>query len=337
MKKQLKFLNLNLFRSIFAALLLVSFACTQDENINSIEDETLILDTDEDFDGNGLGAKKKDPKDVGGSLGDCDNPFNSSTGEHYRQYESTDVGQGTDLVSKTALNGRNVDVIKFLDDRTCAYNYEQSGSSGIYQLGEPSSNKFDSPLQPRIERTTIKVNRANGNFVSVEGDVKINRVGGRASGTWGFNDVRDQRGTYIIQAKGTHANKTIGSNDPAILLVVAKDKGNGKIALWSEQITKRGGSGTSGREMVFIKDVDKNQNFKLKMVNGFTSNTRQNIKIYINDVLEHDFNVPNTTVTINGVRKFQTGQNAKIRFGAYRCHKGAANIEWSNVAHDFDD
>lgn len=334
MKRPLKFSNLNLVRGIFTVSLLLSFSCSQNEAIDDIEDETSIIESDENLDADGLTARKKDPKDVGGSRGDCDNPFNSSTGQHYRQYESTDVGAGTDLVSKKAINGTNVDVIKFLDDRTCSYNYSQSGDRGIYRLAA-NSNEFDAPLQPRIERTTKKVDRKKGNFVSVEGYVNVKRVGGRSSGTWGFNDVRDQRGTYIIQAKGKHANKTIGSSDPAILLIVAKDAGNNNIDLWSEQITKRGGSGTSGRKMVKIATVRKNSKFKLKMENGWSTDTRQTIKIWINGRLEHTFNVPNTQVTINRQRKFQTGRDAKIRFGAYRCHNGEANIEWSSVKHNF--
>ena len=283
-------------------------------------------------DSSDLSAKKQSPKSLSGS---CDNPRNAD-GQYYRQYESTDVGAGTDVISKTAVNGRNVDVIKFLDDRTCAYNYSQSGNRGIYRL-KSGSNKFDSPLQPRIERTTRKVDRKQGNFVSLEGYVNVKRVGGRSSGTFGFNDPRDQRGTYIIQAKGKHYNRTIGSPDPAILLIVAKDRGNGTVDLWAEQIKVRGGSTNTGREMKKLANVAKNQRFKLKMTNGFSTSTKQYVKIEINNSEVHTFDVPNTKVTIDGVQKFQTGRDAKIRFGAYRCHNGEANIEWSDVKHDFQD
>lgn len=334
MKKQLKSLNINLAKGFFAASLIISFSCTQEESFDNIENKLIDVESNV----KGLSAKKKNPTDLGGSRNDCDNPFNSSTGMHYRQYESTDVGAGTDLVSKTAENGQNVDVIKFLDDRTCAYNYSQSGNVGIYKIAA-GSNEFGSTLQPRIERATKTVNRANGNFVSLEGTVKIKRVGNKASGNYPNDDLRDQKGSYIIQAKGTHSNVTIGSSDPAILLVLAKDKGNGTIDLWSEQITKRGGSGNDGRDLKFIKNVAKNATFDIKMVNGFSSDTKQYVKIYINGTLEHTHNVPNTKITVreNGedVTKFQTGKNAKIRFGVYRCVKGEANIEWSNVKHDF--
>lgn len=323
---------LNLSKLCFIFIFALSTSCSSDapllDNENALESQELTnAINDENLDG-----KTRSPKTISGS---CDNP-RSADGQYYREYESTDVGAGTDLISKTAINGRNVDVIKFLDDRTCGYNYSQSGTNGIYRL-KANTNKFDSPLQPRIERATRKVDRKLGAFVSVEGYVNVKRVGGRSSGTFGFNDPRDQRGTYIIQAKGTHANRTIGSSDPAILLIVAKDAGNGTIDLWAEQIIVRGGSTNTGREMKKLASVSKNSRFKLKMTNGFSTATKQYVKIEINNSIVHTFNVPNTKVTINGVEKFQTGQNAKIRFGAYRCHSGEANIEWSDVRHDFQD
>lgn len=330
MKKHLKILKINLITGIFLLSLIMIYSCSQNEELENINDESSLIDVVEDDENDDLSGKKKDPKRLSGG---CDNPRRSD-GQYYRQYESTDVGAGTDLVSKTAINGKNVDVIKFLDDRTCGYNYSQSGNRGIYRL-KAGSNKFDAPLQPRIERTTKKVDRKKGNFVSVEGYVNVKRVGGRNSGTFGFNDPRDQRGTYIIQAKGTHANKTIGSPDPAILLIVAKDRGNGTVDLWAEQIKVRGGTTDKGREMKKLANVRKNQRFKLKMTNGFSTDTKQYVKIEINNRLVHTFNVKNTIVTIRGQRKFQTGRDAKIRFGAYRCHKGEANIEWSDVRHDF--
>ncbi|GGD04357.1 hypothetical protein [Hyunsoonleella pacifica] len=328
MKRQLNFLNVSLAQVFFTATLLVITSCTQDEAVENIDDTISI--NEPEVDTNNLASKKKGKK-----ISACNNPGGYQLYTYGETSSSNTDSQ--DLVSKTAQNGIGVDVIRFLDDRTCKYNYSQSGNRGIYRIAA-GSNKYDAK-QPRIERATKTVNRKKGNFVSVEGTVKIKRVGNKATGNYPSNDPRDQRGTYIIQAKGTHSHATIGSIDPAIMLVLAKDKGNGTVDLWSEQITKRGGSSNTGREMKFIKNVAKNTTFKIKMVNGWSTDTKQYVKIYINGRLEHTHNVPNTKITKkeNGedVIRFQTGKNAKIRFGVYRCHKGEANIEWSNVKHNF--
>lgn len=323
MKRQLNFLNVSLVKGVFVATLLVSFSCTQDEALENIDNtSTTQLEAND----NDLSSKKK-----GKQITECDNPGGNQLYTYGETSSSNTDSQ--DLIDNGAQNGTDVYSMRFIDDRTCSYNYSQNGNSGIYRI-EAGSNKYDSN-QPRMERATKVVDRKNGNFVSVEGTVKIKRVGNKESGNFPSDDLRDQRGSYIIQAKGTHANVTIGSNDPAILLVLAKDKGNGTLDLWSEQITKRGGSGNDGRELKLIKNVAKNEEFNIKMVNGFSTSTEQYIEIYIDGTLEHTHIVPNTRVTINGERKFQTGRNAKIRFGVYRCVKGEANIEWSNVKHDF--
>ncbi|WP_147676494.1 hypothetical protein [Algibacter pacificus] len=96
------------------------------------------------------------------------------------------------------------------------------------------------------------------------------------------------------------------------------------------------GSGTDGRNLVFLKNVPGDQRVQIKMVNGWNTSTRQYVEVTISGST-FSWNVPNTKVTINGIDKYQTGQNAKIRFGAYRCHAGEADIWWSDIQHDFRD
>ncbi len=338
MKRQLNFLNVKLLRGIFAALLLVSISCTEYEDVENINEETLITNLDESADIDGLTHRKKDPKNIGQS---CDNPLKSGT-TYYRQYESTDVGAGTDVVSRTAINGTNVDVIKFLDDRTCSFNYSQSGSYGVYRLAA-NSNGFDG-LQPRIERQSKKVDRGGSRFTSVEGYVNIRSVGsGDAVKSTSSATITNQKrfgeesGTYIMQAKGQHDNQTEGSPDPAILLLIAKpanpEPGTGRTRynLYAEQIKRPGGSGSSGRELQFLRTILGNQDVFIKMVNRFsnTGNVQYvDIQIGKNPTLKnYTFRVPNG----NGKK----GKNAKIRFGAYRCKNGSANIRWRNIKHDY--
>ncbi|WP_203257162.1 hypothetical protein [Hyunsoonleella ulvae] len=319
------------FRAIYLCLgllLVANFSCSNDEELLETEQEVSeqepLIKNDET-----LSARTK-----GNKISGCDNP------KGYRIYtvgELSGLSDSDDYVSKTAINGTGVDVMRDLDDRTCAFNYEQE-KRGAYEYGKyklkAGSNEYDN-LQPRIERTTKKVDRKNGNFVSVEGYVRIRRVGNKPSGNnFSKIDMRDKQGTYIMQAKGTHYNKTIGSDDPAIALLVAKAGANGSFDIYREQITKRGGSGVDGRKLVFLKNVPGDRRVKVKMVNGWNTSTRQYVEVTISGS-KFSWNVPNTLVEINGTNKYQTGRDAKIRFGAYRCHAGEADIWWSDVKHNF--
>jgi len=102
-----------------------------------------------------------------------------------------------------------------------------------------------------------------GSFAKFTGTVRILEVG--YTGT----DADD--GTYIMQAKGKHTDGG-GSDDPAICLFLAKPvydaSGTNQISfdIYREQINYRGGSGSAGRDVVFLKNV-------LKKEDVFSSNT----------------------------------------------------------------
>lgn len=305
-------------------LLATTFSCSEEDNLVEVEEQQSV-NTE------ALSARTK-----GKQISGCNNPKGYQI---YTVGELPGLSDSNDYVNKKAINGTDVDIIRDLDDRTCAYNYSQERRSNVnygkYRI-RAGSNKYDTKLQPRIERATKVVKRKKGNFVSVEGFVRIRRVGGRPSGNnYSQTDMRDLRGTYIMQAKGKHSNKTIGSDDPAIALLVAKPASNGNFNIYREQITKRGGSGTSGRRLVKLKTVPGDRRVKIKMTNGWSTDTGQYVRVTISGTT-FSWNVPNTKIEVSkDVFKFQVGQDAKIRFGAYRCHSGEADIWWSDIKHDF--
>lgn len=345
MKQNFKFLKTRILSSIFLGTLLISFSCqTEDSEIK--EDQLEIQDEELE---NELSDKKASLKTLNGS---CDNPSSIVNGQrqYARRYtvgEINGLNDSNDLVSKFAVsntsnNTKSVNEIRFLDDRTCAFNYSQSSSYGLYRL-RANSNRFDE-LQPRIERQSKKVNRGANHFTSVEGLVNIRSVGtGDAVKSTARetldNQIRfaEDSGTYIMQAKGKHSNSNVGSIDPAILLILAKpanpdSMGRPRYNLYAEQIIIPGGSGSEGRQLRFLKTILGNQDVFIKMVNRFSSTgLTQTIDIQIgkNPTLKnYSFSVPND-------RGRKRGIDAKIRFGAYRCKNDTAEIRWRNIRHDY--
>ncbi len=318
-------LNLKLLRKasyVFTAVAL--FSCS---NEDQLETNLEQLDTEQiNLDSNALSGKK------------ISNPSKSSNcraGNFGAQFYKVN-----DDANK--LNPFNKD-IKEIDDRTCYYNYWQQTISGrktgIYRL-KANSNHIDN-IQPRIERATRRVNNSkNGNSISFEGYCTIQDVGFTGNHDANLTSISDKNGTYFIQAKGTHDNRTIGSKDPAILLLIAKpvyEPRNGNkprklkhYQILSEQIKKRGGSG-SDRKLVKITTVRKGQRFKVTMKNYFKTKFDQRIVVNVNGK-RYEFDVPNTEIKSGPNKgKRQFGNQAKIRFGAYRCQGGKARIDWDNV------
>lgn len=254
-------------------------------------------------------------------------------------YSPIDAISGTDF--NDAINTK-------VDDRSCSYDYTQSGSYGLYRLNSSNNNNSGSTLQVRMERTTPTKNYSNNGFVSISGKVKILNAGNSNSSraTYKPNDMRDDNGTYIAQVKGKHDKMVAGrSPDPAIMLFVAKPKrrnrsgvteggsvikdsqGNIKqFKIYAEVIKKRGGSGTSGRRLIYITTVNRNTDFNFSVTSRFkTENNTKNHYI--------DYNINGKTNTIKLSRQNTIGEttnatNTKIRMGAYRCKGGQADIRW---------
>lgn len=219
-----------------------------------------------------------------------------------------------------------------IDDRTCYANYKESTIDGltwgIYNITADSNNQ-DAPntLQPRMERSLPIANANVGSFVKFNGDFRILEVAD--TGDFG------QSGTYIAQAKGQHTGGG-GSADPAICLYRAHPVyGTGVNAdkqvafdIYAERILERGGSG-SGREVVFLKQVDKNEIVSFEMKVGFIEDPNDATKKihYCNAIIggeAFNWNIPDP----------ERGTQSKIRYGAYRVRGGRAQIRWANTMHE---
>lgn len=236
-------------------------------------------------------------------------------------------GENVTRTSNDIPNPVNVGTI---DDRSCYANYKESFFDnitwGIYNITD-GSNKFDTTLQPRIERSLPRAQSTNiGTYVKFTGTVRILEVGD-TSGT-------NQDGTYIAQAKGKHTGGG-GSNDPAICLYLAKPVyGTGADAekqvafdIYAERILERGGEG-SGREVVLLKRVNKNDKIDFELDVGFRQDPNDATKKihYCNALIggeAFNWNIPEP----------ERGTESKIRYGAYRVKGGRAQIRWANTTH----
>lgn len=299
-------------------LIATTFSCSNEDNLLEINEKQST------------NSEVISKRTKGDFIRGCNNP------EGRRIYTVGELGgleDSDDFVSKVAANGTNVDVIRDIDDRTCAFNYSQQ-KRGDYEYGKyrlrSGSNEYDN-LQPRMERTTLTVRNTTDGFVRVSGFVRIREVGDgtRSISSNNENNITAQEnfsetsGTYIMQAKGTHSGGG-GSKDPAILLLLAKPASNGDFNIYSEQVTKRGGSGADGREVKYITTVKADRRIFVNMTNRF-ENGKQFIEYKIGNVTD-TYEVPDSNT--------QKGESAKIRFGAYRCKNGEADIWWNNVTHN---
>ena len=217
-----------------------------------------------------------------------------------------------------------------IDDRTCYSNYSENTIDGltwgIYNITD-GSNHLGTSLQPRMERSLPIANTNVGSFTKFTGDFRILEVGDTGS----FSSS----GSYIAQAKGQHTGGG-GSTDPAICLYRAHPVyGTGINAdkqvafdIYAERILERGGSG-SGREVVLLKRVNKNEITSFVMEVGFKVDPSDSTKKihYCNAIIggeAFNWNIPEP----------DRGTQSKIRYGAYRVRGGRAQIRWANTTHE---
>ena len=232
----------------------------------------------------------------------------------------------------TISNSANVGTI---DDRSCYANYKESTIDGkvwgIYNITHNSNNQdAANTLQPRIERSLSRSQKTGiGSLARFTGTVRILEVGD----TTGENND----GSYIMQAKGKHTGGG-GSPDPAICLYLAKPvygtNSAGKLVqvsfdLYREQINFRGGSGGSGRQIVFLTNIEKNVPTDIVLEVGFRQDPNDATKkIHYADAIiggkEFNWNIPEP----------EKGTQSGIRYGAYRVKGGRAQIRWANTTYN---
>lgn len=236
-------------------------------------------------------------------------------------------GENATRTSNDLPNAVNVGTI---DDRSCYANYKEITIDGLtwgmYNITD-GSNKFDTTLQPRIERSLSRSSSTVvGSFAKFTGTFRILEVGDAGN----FN----QDGTYIAQAKGKHTGGG-GSPDPAICLYLAKPiygtgaDANKQIAfdIYAERILTRGGEG-SGREVVLLRRVNKNEKIDFDLEVGFRPDPNDaSKKIHYCDAIiggqTFNWNIPEP----------DRGTESGIRYGAYRVKGGRAQIRWANTTY----
>jgi hypothetical protein len=217
-----------------------------------------------------------------------------------------------------------------IDDRSCYSNYSESNvydkTWGVYNITD-GSNHIGTTLQPRIERSLPRSSATGvGSFARFTGVVRIIEAGDAGS----FS----QSGSYLIQAKGKHSGGA-GSNDPAICLYRAHPVyGTGINAdkqvafdIYAERILERGGEG-SGREVVFLKRVNKNEEVNFELEVGFRQDPNDaSKKIHYCDAViggeAFNFNIPDP----------DRGLESGIRYGVYRVKGGRAQMRWANTTY----
>ena len=233
-------------------------------------------------------------------------------------------------------NTRNVDIpnsvnVGTVDDRSCYSDYSESSVNGktwgVYNITAGSNHWDGATLQPRIERSLPRSGETGvGSYARFTGTFRILEVGDTGS----FSSS----GSYLAQAKGKHSGGG-GSSDPAILLYRAHPVyGDGVNAgkqvafdIYAERILERGGEG-SGRETVFLKRVNKNEEVDFVLEVGFRQDPNDISKKihYCNAIIggeAFNYNIPEP----------ERGLESGIRYGAYRVRGGRAQFRWANTTY----
>ena len=252
-----------------------------------------------------------------------------------------DEDTGTDLNCPSSgafenNNTRNVDLsnpvnVGTADDRSCYSDYSESTVNdktwGVYNITDGSNHWDGTSLQPRIERSLPRSSETGvGSYAKFTGVVRILEVGDAGS----FSSD----GSYLAQAKGKHSGGG-GSADPAICLYRAHPVyGDGINAgkqvafdIYAERILERGGEG-SGREVVFLKRVNKNEEVTFELEVGFKTDPNDSSKkIHYCDAViggeAFNYNIPEP----------ERGLESGIRYGAYRVKGGRAQFRWANTTY----
>ena len=232
--------------------------------------------------------------------------------------------------SRTGPDLENKVNVGTIDDRTCYSNYSESSVNGktwgVYNITDESNHI--GTKQPRMERSLSRSSKTGvGSYARFTGTFRILEVGDTGS----FNSS----GSYLAQAKGKHSGEG-GSADPAILLyrahpVLGTGINAGKqvaFDIYAERILERGGEGSTGREVVFLKRVNKNEEVSFELEVGFRTDPNDDTKKvhYCDAVIggeAFNYNIPEP----------ERGLESGIRYGAYRVRGGRAQFRWANTTY----
>lgn len=248
----------------------------------------------------------------------------------------TTCRSGFSNTTRTSSELPNAINVGTIDDRSCYSDYSESVVNnvrwGVYNITD-GSNHLGTSLQPRIERSLPRSKEVGvGSYARFTGTVRILEVGDAST------DAND--GTYMMQSKGKHTGGG-GSPDPAICLylvkpVIGRDSNGNNVQvsfkLYREQINFRGGSGSAGRDVVFLTDMNKNEAINIKLEVGFRQDPNDPAKrIHYSDAV-----IGNKVFNWN-IPEPEKGVESGIRYGAYRVKGGRAQIRWTNTRYSKND
>ncbi|SNR34699.1 hypothetical protein SAMN06265371_101557 [Lutibacter agarilyticus] len=305
---------------IVALFVFAGFYSCQDDDTSEIIEEEIVVDPEEEEE------VEEEPEVVG--------PYSIYVEDELKGSYTT-CTDGKNNPKRDAPDISNSVNIGAIDDRSCYADYEEVTANdvvyGVYNITD-GSNHLDAvnTLQPRIERSLARSQKTGvGSYAKFTGRVRILEVGKTTS--------EGSDGTYIMQAKGKHTGGG-GSADPAICLYLAKpvygkdSSGNTtqvSFDLYREQIKVRGGSGASGREVVYLTNIEKGKPTDIVLEVGFRVDPSDATKkIHYADAViggeSFNFNIPEP----------ERGTQSGIRYGAYRVKGGRAQIRWANTTYE---
>ncbi|WP_166461198.1 hypothetical protein [Flavicella sediminum] len=319
---------MNLKLTLIAALFVSGafLSCQTNEEPIDKEEEEVVVDPEEEKEEEKEEEEEEEQEEVG--------PYSVYIADELTGSYAT-CTEGKNNSDRSTADIPNAVNHGTIDDRSCYSDYSEVDANGVvygvYNITD-GSNHLDAPntLQPRIERSLSRSQKTGiGSYVKFSGRVRILEVGKTSS------DGSD--GTYIMQAKGKHTGEG-GSADPAICLYLAKPiygkDSNGNTTqvsfnLYREQIKVRGGSGASGRDVVFLTNIKKGKPTDIVLEVGFRQDPNDaSKKIHYADALigglAFNFNIPEP----------ERGTQSGIRYGAYRVKGGRAQIRWANTSFE---
>lgn len=308
----------------FLLIFTISWSCTDDDSMDEIVKEEEMVEEQEQEEENEEGNEEDNSEEV-------NTPVILLADELTGTY-TTCNDEGTNEVRETDIaNPVNVGKI---DDRSCYANYYEVELGGLtwgaYNITHESNHMDTNGLQPRIERSLNRSqSTAVGSYAYFTGTVRILEVG--------YTSSDGTTGSYIMQAKGKHTGGG-GSADPAICLYLAKpvygtteETKDQQVSfdLYREQIKVRGGTGASGREIVYLTNIPKGQSTEVELKVGFRQDPNDaSKKIHYADAIiggeEFNWNIPEP----------ERGTQSGIRYGAYRVKGGRAQIRWANTTYN---
>ncbi len=191
-----------------------------------------------------------------------------------------------------------------LDDRSPDYNESKSGSYRVYKIKGGTRDSDGNSV--RIERYYSLLKKRKNRKGVFKGTYNISKV--------------SAGGSYIAQMHSS----TPGSTKGPVWLLKAYSSGS-QIRLVMEDVLFNGGTPSNGgRSEKEIGRVDKDKDFKIKIICGWNSSSKAFYSVYVGDVKKR-------TKTHS-----RNDSTMRFRYGAYRANSGKiTEVKIKSVSYDF--